>query len=128
MKASLTESDYQLIQKLEIKRAEEQKELLTALKVLTQYPNNNDTKGQDNFELSTVNRVECVTEDIANPQIGEKGNFRHQYKPRGFKKGNFYKIMLNLGQIEVKEVILGPSSSFCPLPSRCPSMPFQTPI
>ena len=64
MKASLTESDYQLIQKLEIKRAEEQKELLTALKVLTQYPNNNDTKGQDNFELSTVNRVECDTEDI----------------------------------------------------------------
>ena len=105
MKASLTESDYQLIQKLEIKRAEEQKELLTALKVLTQYPNNNDTKGQDNFELSTVNRVECDTEDIANPQIGEKENFRHQYKPRGFKKGNFDKIML-LGQIEVKEVIL----------------------
>ena len=31
MKASLTESDYQLIQKLEIKRAEEQKEPLTAL-------------------------------------------------------------------------------------------------
>ena len=109
MKASLTESDYQLIQKLEIKRAEEQKEPLTALKiakVLTQYHNNNDTNGQDNFELSTVNRVECDTEDIANLQIGEKGNFRHQYKPRGFKKGNFYKIMLNLGQIEVKEVNL----------------------
>ena len=47
MKASLTESDYQLIQKLEIKRTEEQKEPLTALKiakVLTQYQNNNDTK------------------------------------------------------------------------------------
>lgn len=67
MKASLTESDYQLIQKLEIKRTEEQKEPLTALKiakVLTQYHNNNDTNGQDNFELSTVNRVECDTEDI----------------------------------------------------------------
>ena len=80
MKASLTESDYQLIQKLEIKRAEEQKEPLTALKIanITQYHNNNDTNGQDNFELSTVNRVERVTEDIANPQIGEKENFRHQ--------------------------------------------------
>ena len=80
---------------------------MTALKIanITQYHNNNDTNGQDNFELSTVNRVECDTEDIANPQIGEKENFRHQYKPRGFKKGNFYKIML-LGQIEVKEVIL----------------------
>ena len=92
MKNSLSEGDYQLIRQQEIKRAEEQKQPLTALKIakyLTQY-HHNKTNGQENFELSTVNRVEGDPENNEFAlQAGERGNFRPQYRPRGFKRENF---------------------------------------
>ena len=60
MKSSLSDQDSHLIRAQEIRRAEEQKQPLTALKIakfLTQYHNNKKDPHHD-FDLSTVNRVE----------------------------------------------------------------------
>lgn len=95
MKYSLSEADSHLIRQLEIKRAEEQKQPLTALKIakyLTQYHHNKNNV-QDNFELSTVNKVDqCEAGDSAVAlQIADRGNFRApyrpQFRPRGYQRG-----------------------------------------
>ena len=89
MKHSLSESDSHLIRKLEIKRSEEQKQSLTSLKIaryLTQY-HSNKGNGQDDFDLSTVNRVE-VSENKENTsgfKTFQRG--RSQFRPRGSLKG-----------------------------------------
>ena len=108
MKSSLSESDYQLIRQQEIKRAEEQKPPLTALKIakyLTQY-HHNKIDSEDNFDFSTVNRVSGIERNASgsrtfergksqrgnflknNAQFasfrGQRGNFRHKNGPNRF--------------------------------------------
>ena len=91
MKHSLSESDSHLIRQQEIKRAEEQKPPLTALKLakyLTQY-HHNKISGEDSFDFSTANRVEAsgIEENATALRTFERG--RSHFRPRGSQRGNF---------------------------------------